>query len=462
MSRSDRTTCLTAWTTALLVAFALDFQPWTRTAVVAAPPSDAKPAILRGRVTDETGGPLADVRVRVAIPAMDMRIIDLVKGRRQLETRTDAKGDYRFEIPELVDRTRVSLDATKPGYRRLVGSLMAGGDAKFVDVGPGVEAEASLVLRPALYLAGKVVDDHGQPIPSVEIQGTVEAVRGSGAIERTVSRPDGSFELFSYPLQAPALRAGPSRGVVYFSDSEHVDTSVDDLYKLTAGERSNLRVVLPIGCKVAGRVLDFAGKPVSNVLVKASRKDGRHRKATMTDAEGKFALMGLNPGLNLLSARSMAIKQRAEMPMALSGGKTDLEIRLQPIPLPANLETYTVLGMKLTDVTPELRDAYDLYDDHGVLILDPGKDADGKKIGNFAEGYVLWMVGDKRVGSVREFVEALLAVMGDQNFERYQVRVAYRFSRVDADHVTSTRVLQVTKEDLKALNELSDRLAPER
>jgi hypothetical protein len=46
--------------------------------------------------------------------------------------------------------------------------------------------------------------------------------------------------------------------------------------------------------------------------------------------------------------------------------------------LPANLKKHAVLGMKLADVTPELKSAYDLYFD-GAVILDPGNDFDRLK-----------------------------------------------------------------------------------
>src|SRR5262249_9439962 len=146
---------------------------------------------------------------------------------------------------------------------------------------------------------------------------------------------------------------------------------------------------------------------------------------------------------------------------ALNGDKADLEVRLRPIPLPANLETCAALGMRLTDVTPNLRAAYDLYDDRGALILDAGKDSDRLKIGKLAEGYVFFMVGNERIGSVREFVDGLLAETAGQNADRYRVRIVYISSRVDFDHITNTRYLQLTKDDLKPLKELSDRLAPE-
>ena len=45
----------------------------------------------------------------------------------------------------------------------------------------------------------------------------------------------------------------------------------------------------------------------------------------------------------------------------------------QLIPL---AKKYNLLGMQLTNVTPELKSTYDLWDRRGVLILDPGKNSD--------------------------------------------------------------------------------------
>ena len=107
---------------------------------------------------------------------------------KQLEAKSDAKGDYRLEIPGITEPTTISIDAMKPGYRRLVGTLMAGGDAKSVEVAPGTAAEASLILKPALYFAGIVVDEQGKPISGVKICANASFGRGSGGVERTASQ----------------------------------------------------------------------------------------------------------------------------------------------------------------------------------------------------------------------------------------------------------------------------------
>ncbi len=309
-----------------------------------------------------------------------------------------------------------------------------------------------------MYVAGKVVDEQGRPIPAAEISANLGFAFSSGGVERTASRPDGSFEIFSYPTR-PAGGPRTSKGYVFFSHPDYIDTRIEDIYSLAPEKREAVRVVLATGCKVTGTVLDVAGKPVPKAMVEAIRKDYTHRKATETDANGKFILRGLSQGLSLLSARAFQIKQKTQLPMALSGDKIDLEVRLRTIPLPANLETYSVLGMQLADVTPELKSAYDLFNDHGALILNPGKDSDRLKIGQLAEGYVFWMVGNKRIGSVREFVNRILAETADQNSEQYSIRVVYTFRTVDAVG-TNTQYLKLTKDDLKQLQVLSDRLAP--
>ena len=115
---------------ATVVAFAVDPERNSQAGSDGPLAADTRPAILRGRVTDEAGVPLADVRVRVAIPAADMRFVDVGTPHEKVEARSDAEGNYRLVLPTVTGKTTVSIDAMKPGYRRLVGTLMAGGDAK--------------------------------------------------------------------------------------------------------------------------------------------------------------------------------------------------------------------------------------------------------------------------------------------------------------------------------------------
>ncbi len=149
----------------LVVAFAAgDSEPSNNADPQVSKSAAAAVAVLRGRVTNDAGEALGGVRVRVAIPATDMRFVDSKPRHKTFEAKTDAKGDYRLELPAITKPTIVSIDAMKPGYRKLVGTLMSGGDVKEVKVAPGEVAEASFALKPSLYLNGFVVDDHGKPI----------------------------------------------------------------------------------------------------------------------------------------------------------------------------------------------------------------------------------------------------------------------------------------------------------
>jgi hypothetical protein len=195
-------------------------------------------------------------------------------------------------------------------------------------------------------------------------------------------------------------------------------------------------------------------------MIRAIRKDKTHRKGTTTDASGSFALRGVSGGLIMLTARALDIRQQAYVPIALKSDKLDLEIRLKPIELPADLKTYPVLGMQLADVTPELRSTYDPYSERGALIVDPGKDPDRLNIGRLAEGYTFWMVGSTRIVSVSEFVSQIVAETAGQNAAEYRVRVVYDFSTVELDSSRTTTLI-FTKADRMQLQILSEQLAPE-
>lgn len=450
----------------LAVAFAADASPTSLTASADQPSEKGRAAILRGRVTDEAGAPLAGVRVRVAIPATDMRFVDvhreLVDGpdvaHRLMEARTDANGAYRLEIPGITGPTKVSLDAMTPGYRRLVGTLMFGGDPNEFEVKPGAETEAPLKLKPSLYFRGTVVDEQGKPIAEASVSANAAVGGGTGGIERTVTNPDGSFELFCYPEKRPGNVPGLGRGIVLFSHPDYIDNQVEDIYTLAPKDRKSVQVVLRTGYKVTGTVIGRTGKPVPHATVKVARNNWGHEKATLPDASGKFVLRGLSGGPSVLKARSLEFKQKADVPLTLDGDKLDLVVRLKPIVVPGGIKTYSVLGMKLADVTPELKSAYDLWNDRGAFILDPGPNPGRLKIGNLTEGDVFWMVGDRRIGSVREFVDRLLAEPGVPIAGDRRIRVVYSFVRVDSEG-TNTQYIRFTEDEREQLKELADQFA---
>lgn len=443
--------------TALLVAILVALPLLFSLAAEQEPQRKVAAAVLHGRVRNERGEPLAGVRVRIAIPATDMRFAIHGDDHRQFEAISGDKGEYRLEIPGITEPTAVSMDAMKSGYRRLSGTLMRGGDDPRPKVAPGVVSERNLSLQPSLYFKGIVVDDQGQPIPSVEISANASTSGASGGVERTMSNQDGEFELFNYPDKPFSIANEVAKGGVHFFHPDFVSRSIDDLYSLAENERSAMQVELSRGCTIAGTVRDVNGDPAPQVMVKVSRAMGSRLKATMTDTHGKFSLKGIVEGSVVLSVRALDLKQKIQMPLDLDTDTNDLDVRLQEIPLPPNLKSVAVLGMKLTDLTPELKTAYELWDGQGALILDPGPDSERLNIGALAHGYNFWMVGNEPVAGVREFVEQILAEAETQPSEPYSIRVVYSLSNLQFDG-TNTQYLKLSKADIAQLKAAVPRL----
>ena len=448
--------CLNA-RTALLVPILVALPLHLSLAAEQEPKRKGAAAVLHGRVRNEGGEPLAGVRVRIAIPAADMRFVIHGDDHKLFETISGDDGEYRLEIPGITEPTPVSIDAMKSGYRRLSGTLMNGGDDPRPQVAPGVVSERNVSLQPAIYFKGIVVDDQGQPIPSVEIAANAYTSGAVGGVERTMSNPDGEFELFNYPDKPFTIANEVSKGGVQFFHPDFVSRSIDDLYSLAVNERSAMHVELSRGCTIAGTVRDVNGDPAPQVMVKVSRATGSRLKATTTDSQGKFALKGIAEGPIVLSVRALDLKQKIQLPLDVDRDNNDLDVRLQEIPLPPNMKTFAVLGMKLTDLTPELKTAYDLWNDQGALILDPGPDSERLDIGALAHGYYFWMVGDGHVANVREFVEQILAEAETQTSEPYSIRVVYSLSNLQFDG-TNTQYLKLSKADIAQLKTAVPRL----
>ncbi len=116
--------------------------------------------IVSGQVfADETGEPIKNALVRVAIPATDMRQVRVSTDRKIYETFTDSNGDFKLEfVPD--NEEDVSVDVFAPGFRSAAGTFRSGPDdpklRKLQLYGSfgRLRSNLSISLPNALYISG--------------------------------------------------------------------------------------------------------------------------------------------------------------------------------------------------------------------------------------------------------------------------------------------------------------------
>jgi protocatechuate 3,4-dioxygenase beta subunit len=201
-------------------------------------------------------------------------------------TTTDADGRFALGDLSAGDYTVAALLADRPPSRRIALNLDPGGR----NVG------LVLVMAKGEPLRGQVVDGEGAGIEGVYVGARLMRSRAREASPSPRSPlhartgPDGVFafedmvpgryDLTFQPFEAPRDR-GP------WLDTEVLGAETG---------QNDLRVELPPGAWIRGRVLDAAGGPRIGDIVMALAQDSTRSPNATVDAEGAFALV-VEPGL---------------------------------------------------------------------------------------------------------------------------------------------------------------------
>ncbi|HZN41224.1 MAG TPA: sigma-70 family RNA polymerase sigma factor [Planctomycetota bacterium] len=206
---------------------------------------------------------------------------------------------FGFLRPKRVLRTNVSGEALFAVIvpRAVTVSTIDTGSWREVDVRPGVETVVNMQVRRGYRLLGRVVDEHGAPVPGAHIY---ERPPSTSEYSRTaVSDGNGRFELFPVGDYAfVGARASGGRRSQIVGGVPDSDRTI----------RIEL-VVHPLGADLAGRVVDEKGLPLAaRLTVKAPpgdeyelTKDGQYLIAdgdvtARTAVDGRFELLGLRAG----------------------------------------------------------------------------------------------------------------------------------------------------------------------
>ncbi|MCA8925499.1 MAG: carboxypeptidase regulatory-like domain-containing protein [Planctomycetes bacterium] len=221
----------------------------------------ARGARLSGRVTDPEGRPVADARVRVQGGRRG--------GRGPRET-TDARGEFAFTLREGV----YSLSAEAQGF--------VSTEVEDVPVTEELGGEASLVLQRGARLQGTVWGADGKPRPGAQVFAYRDGERlGAGS-----AGDDGRYAI-------DGIAPGP---LELFARSD--DRAFSCRVPIQVSAREQLQdVVLHESAKIVGQVRSPDGAPFPGLRVRAVEVRGDVRRRAETDAEGRFTIEHLYPGV---------------------------------------------------------------------------------------------------------------------------------------------------------------------
>lgn len=193
--------------------------------------------LLFGKITDDAGAPVSNVRVRAAL------------NNNTFSAQTDAEGNYsirlgegqwwiRFEESELQEHGLILMET-------LFAAVVEGEDQRF-DI---------QLIRPRLVLAANVRDTEGRPLAN----GSIDAIR-EGSFFRTTARivdgvaelrlPSGPWIVSIAPFSGHKIP--PRRRVVMTAERHQLDVTVEP----------------QITVEVTGRVIDESGGAVPRVVIK--------------------------------------------------------------------------------------------------------------------------------------------------------------------------------------------------
>ncbi|HEX7181544.1 MAG TPA: carboxypeptidase regulatory-like domain-containing protein [Thermoanaerobaculia bacterium] len=259
------------------------------------PPS----AALEGTVRNAQGAPVPRARIAVR-PATADRPED---GARAVEDRqVDAEG--RFRVDGLAPGAVLVL-ADHDRYRQVERPL---------DLRPGVN-RIDLVLEPGLAVAGRVVDEAGDPVAGAQVR-LAEAGADSASAR---SRADGSFRLTGLSAGRHSLEASREGFSPAQLTVELVETPVE-----------GIELRLERGAILEGRLLGLDAGDLARVKVSAFSPELGVRTGTV-GGDGRYRIEGLLPGNWMAAASVPPGSRQAKAPVRVAAGASpaiaDLDFR---------------------------------------------------------------------------------------------------------------------------------------
>jgi beta-lactamase regulating signal transducer with metallopeptidase domain/peroxiredoxin/protocatechuate 3,4-dioxygenase beta subunit len=278
-----------------------------------------QPATADGRHLDVT---VIDQQTRQ--PIEGMRLAPLIDGKHQpVPTITDAAGRARIALP--AGAVYMNLWAKKDGY---VPTVAVWNSFRGLDPIP---QQYTMPVERGTVIGGTVVDEMGAPVAGAIVNLSMRWPEERGEFRV-------SAQVYDYPVKTDAqgkwrCDVAPSKAQevgLRLSHPEFVSdrlyrgsTPIDQLRKLTAV------VVMKKGVRMAGRVVDENGKPISTAIVSlGGRPYGQHPPEARTDAGGQFTLPPCARGTHAPLITTAANHAPDMRDLQVEADMTDLEVRL--------------------------------------------------------------------------------------------------------------------------------------
>ena len=283
-------------------------------------------AVIRGVVVDGvTGGPIRRAAVSLVIEEPDR------EGSRVVSTTADAAGQFEFAG---VPAARVQITASRVGYFDY--DNLWNGEPEEPAWQPVVDGQRMQGVRIALYrggvVAGRVLDEFGEPAVGVEIEVLRREPGDNGASVRTTSSPitpttddTGTFRVWGLAPGDYLVGARPNRFVAEASDAvARREGYASTYYPGTASLATARAVRVEPGKDTAGVSFALVTVPLATLrgtvqlppdtpgrsvtvgvgLVAPQRLDGYVTRGTRVRDDGGFELTRLAPGTYQVTARS--------------------------------------------------------------------------------------------------------------------------------------------------------------
>jgi RNA polymerase sigma factor (sigma-70 family) len=286
-------------------------------------------------IADESGLPLADVAVHVELSGWST-------------ITTDDGGTARIAVPS-DSAFGMNCWVTAPG--RVPTTITWNSKESLASLPP----DYILRLPEGRLIAGKVVDETGQPVAGAAVH-----VQGEGMPwdRRDYADYEGPMTLPESDRPAPAITDANGRwsadffsrqATMVYGYVQHADFATTQFGHVHPPDpispSTNLVLVLQRGGAVAGIVKDAAGNPIPNAMVSFwDRLFPLARRGMTTDAAGHFEFSRVEDGEMLLGVEAKGLETVNNM--SVRGGQTNIEITLNPTVESKPAGTEAVIAVK--------------------------------------------------------------------------------------------------------------------